>query len=339
MAAKRGTKQKKYSGGQVPGMDFLKKLHPAVKAPLGTAVPLREFWGTAGKLALEERQLIVNQALVLIGENYAHLPLKRSIHAIDPVQALTLLKYDLENKTPSTMCSEIEFHNTMIRIFSSMRDLHTNYLLPNPFNRKFAFLPFNLEEYFEAGRRRYQISHLVSGFSHPTFKTGVEITGWSGVPIDRAVEISADRNAGSNAAARHARGLQYLALRPLILSLPPDEEWVDVDYIDSDGVDRAQRFYWMVSDSPPDFVSGVSNTAALGLDIEMEAATQAKRILFAPEAEAADRRRRNPSSKSAASKADIPTTLPKVFRARTIATSQGSIGHLRIFTFGVEDPE
>ena len=230
---------------------FLKKTNTAVRSVLGAAVPLQTFWATTGTLTLAERKLIVEQALVLFSENYVHLPLKRTIHATDPVQALKLLQYRLEATTPSTLGSEVAFHSELLRIFASVRDLHTNYLLPAPFNDKFAFLPFNLEEYFDAaGVRHYQVSHLVQGFTHPTFKLGVEILGWSGVPIERAVELNADRNAGSNAAARHARGLQFLALRPLVRSLPPDEEWVDVAYR-SGTTTKTERCMWMVADTPP----------------------------------------------------------------------------------------
>ena len=39
----------------------------------------------------EEREDIVEQALVLMEQLYVHLPLKRAMHAIDPVQRLKLL--------------------------------------------------------------------------------------------------------------------------------------------------------------------------------------------------------------------------------------------------------
>lgn len=37
----------------------------------------------------------------------------------------------------------------MTEIFTSIRDLHTNYLLPAPFNGMTAFLPFMVEDYIE----------------------------------------------------------------------------------------------------------------------------------------------------------------------------------------------
>ena len=37
--------------------------------------------------------------------------------------------------------------------------------------------------------------------------------------------------------------------------------------------------------------------------------------------------------------ADLPTSLPGVFRARTVSTPSGTFGHIRIFTFSVDDPD
>jgi hypothetical protein len=310
--------------------------HSAVRSVLAAAAPIATFWETVGTLTLAERRRIVEQALVLIGENYVHLPLKRTMHATDPAQALRLLKYRLDSATTATMGSEIAFHSEMLRIFASVRDLHTNYLLPAPFADKIAFLPFDVEEYYANGVRRYQVSHVVQGFTHPKFEAGVEIIAWSGVPIERAVDISADRNAGSNPAARHARGLQFLALRPLVRSLPPDEEWVEVDYIDLRGTRRRLRFDWMVfspnAQSAAGRPSGRASSAALGIDLEMEMATRAKRVLFAPAVVAASRRRPRLTTRAAAGDSDVPTAMPNAFRARSVTTLQGPVGHLRIFT-------
>ena len=54
--------------------------------------------------------------------------------------------------------------------------------------------------------------------------------GWNGVPIERAIEINGESQAGSNPDARFARGLDNLTIRPLNSSLPPDEHWVDILY-------------------------------------------------------------------------------------------------------------
>ncbi|MGA5760690.1 hypothetical protein [Nonomuraea bangladeshensis] len=35
----------------------------------------------------------------------------------------------------------------------------------------------------------------------------------------------------------------------------------------------------------------------------------------------------------------VPTSMPSVFRARSVATASGTYGHLRVFTFNVQDPD
>ena len=145
------------------------------------------------------------------------------MHGVDPIQNLKLIRHRLEQSTAAAMPSEYEFHRQMLEVFTSVRDLHTNYMLPTPFNNAVAFLPFNIEEYFdEDGEPHYIASHFMQGFSHRHFKPGVEITSWSGVPIDRAIDVIAERHAGSNPAARHARGVDGMTFRPLRMAMPPD---------------------------------------------------------------------------------------------------------------------
>src|SRR5918992_5030495 len=159
---------------------------------LGAETTLREFIAEAGELSTAERARLVDQARVLIEDLYVHLPLKRAMHAVDPVQRLKLLRYRLERM------SERRFHDELIRIFTGLRDLHTNYILPAPYQSKTAFLPFLIEEYFEDGEPRFIVSKTFPGFEHPTFKAGVTLRYWNGVPIERAVDLNADRQAGSN---------------------------------------------------------------------------------------------------------------------------------------------
>ncbi len=98
------------------------------------------------------------------------------------------------------------------------------------------------------------ISRLISFRDSRTthFKKGVEITTWNGVPIRRAIEVSADQHAGSNSAARHARGVDGLTLAALRRSPPPDAVWVIIGYIDLNGVEREMKQEWLVIPTLPD---------------------------------------------------------------------------------------
>jgi hypothetical protein len=130
---------------------------------------------TTGKLSSADRQVLVEQALILLEMFYVHMPLKRAMHAIDPIQRLRLLKYRVVQMFEKQKMSEVSFHNEITRIFTSLRDLHANHMLPLPYGDKVAYLPFQIEEYLEGEQRKYIVSRLASGFNNPTFKPGVEV--------------------------------------------------------------------------------------------------------------------------------------------------------------------
>ena len=85
----------------------------AANPQLGAIITLPDFLATAGALTPAQRRTIVGQALTLIDDLYVHLPLKRAMHAVDPVQRLKLLRRRLASVT------ERDFHDEMISIFGS----------------------------------------------------------------------------------------------------------------------------------------------------------------------------------------------------------------------------
>ncbi|MEU5049209.1 S41 family peptidase [Streptomyces sp. NPDC021096] len=309
---------------------------------LVASAALSNFLATANTLTLAERRLLVEQALVLFEQNYVHLPLKMAMHAVNPVQRLRVMRRRLERQTEDTMPKEWIFHAELSEIFHSVRDLHTNYLLPNPFAGKIAFLPFLIEEYIDEEGSHFLVTHVAQDLSAFGFAPGAEITHWSGIPIATAVDLNAARYAGSNASARHSRGLQSLTVRPLRIHLPPLEEWVTISFIDRDGTERELRQEWQIRDNLPTFVDtdALSTAAACqGLDLDADETNRAKLALFAPGALARER-------SAAQGTADLPeprqgelvTTMSTVFKAREVRTSFGTFGHIRIFTFNVQSP-
>ncbi|WP_206062100.1 S41 family peptidase [Nonomuraea basaltis] len=311
---------------------------------LAEAVELRDFLRTAGALTLADRRTLVQQALVLIEQNYVHLPLKAAMHAVNPIQRLRLLGLRLNRQTETTMDPEWRFHTELSEIFHSVRDLHTNYLLPQPFSSKIAYLPYQIEEFYQGEDRHYVVTRIVEGFSAPGFGPGVEVTHWNGVPIDRAVDVNAARFAGGNPAARHSRGLQSLTIRPLRIHVPPDEDWVVLNYVDADGIAKELREKWRITDNLPPFVNAdelTSAAVAQGLDLGTDEIGRAVKLLYVPqvitEQESADVA--GLTAEPAQPGADVPTSMPGVFRARSVVTASGTYGHIRVFTFNVNDPD
>lgn len=324
---------------------FVADMAEPVRDHLAGSTDLPDFLRTAGTLSLDERKLLVEQAIVLLEQNYVHLPLKVAMHAVNPVQRLRVIHAQLERSDPGIVGPEWRFHAALSAVFHSVRDLHTNYLLPAPFNTKIAYLPFQVEEYADNGEPHHLISRLVQGYPAPAgFAPGAEVTHWSGIPIAQAIAINAARFAGSNEAARHSRGLESLTLRALRSHLPPDEEWVTVSYVGTDGQPAELREKWLVADNLPSMtgdLDSVSEAAgAMGLDLDADEANRARKLLFAPHVVALEQHGAALGSlgKETAEGEDLPSEMPGVFRARRVATPSGEFGHIRIFTFGVNDP-
>ena len=109
---------------------------------LGAMVTLPEFrTGLAtDALTADDRHRLVDQAEALLEGLYVHLPLKRAMHAVDPLQRLRLLRHRIPELT------EDEFHRTLLQTFLDLRDLHTNYILPQRYQRT-AFLGILVERH------------------------------------------------------------------------------------------------------------------------------------------------------------------------------------------------
>jgi hypothetical protein len=310
--------------------------HPANAMRLANF--LRAFEKT-GRLSRRERLRIVDQALLLLEMNYVHLPLKRAMHAIDPIQRLKLLRFRLLEMKDSELPGEMQFHRRMLEIFASTRDLHTLYLLPAPFREHVAYLPFLIEQYFERNRKherveKFMVSRVVPNFyqSIPkagpevlSFQPGVEVLYWNGVPIRRAIELNGETQAGSNVEARFARGLDNLTVRPLETSMPPDEMWVNLTYRSEMGTPLTLTQEWLVyktsaAGTPPLASKSTKNKRA-AIDIKKTKINQVRRTLFV--------RRNVPVRKS----------LQHTLYAETRNVDGREFGYIRLFSFDVDEPD
>ena len=297
--------------------------------PRSTATDLGAFLRSSGRraqLSRQERLRIVDQALLLMEMNYVHLPMKRAIHAINPIQQLKLLKFQLAEGNVK-LESTIEFHRRMASIFASTRDLHTLYLLPEPYRGCTAYLPFLIEQCHERGAERYLVTRTAIGEGAPTasddgrparFERGVEVLAWNGVPIVRAIQINAESQAGSNTAARFARGLDNLTIRPLNSTLPPDELWVDIVFRAKNGVVGSHRAYWLVHDADARAPS-TPPSRKRALDLKRTRILEVKKTLY-------------PRDDSAALGA-----IKEVMYAKKKRVNGRTVGYVRLFSFDVDD--
>jgi Peptidase family S41 len=300
-------------------------------------------------LSPADKRTLVTTALELIERFYVHLPLKRAMYAVNPAQRLRLLTRRLDADDPAL--TERAFYDELLGTFAELRDLHTSFILPEPFRSTTAYLPFSVETCQTKGACDYLVSHVIEGDAAidaaraQGFARGVTVTHWNGVPIDRAIAVNADRELGSNPAARRAQGLAAMTIRWLGQSLPPDEHWVDVTFLPltPKGADAATaRFAWRAFQQDAVNGHGVARAKAavrdaVGMDERGEVERQIRRALFRPPAAARARGTGRPSPKTATGDDAIASRLPDVFpTCRNITTRAGTFGYLRLATFNVE---
>ena len=279
------------------------------------------------RLSRQERLRIVEQALLLMEMNYVHLPMKRAIHAIDPIQQLKLLRFQLADWNEE-LENTIDFHRRMLSIFGSTRDLHTLYLLPEPYRDCTAYLPFLIELCFERDGPRFIVTRTAANGEAPApggdreapFERGVEVLGWNGVSIQRAIEINGELQSGSNPDARFARGLDNLTIRPLNSSLPPDEHWVDILYRAKNGVIASHREYWLVHTTrDADESSTPHSRKRAALDLKRKRILEVKKKLYPRDDNA-----------TLGSIKDVLYALKKT-------VNEQAVGYIRLFSFDVDD--
>lgn len=317
----------------------------AAFAKLGKVRPIADLATMKNDLSAEDRVLIVDQALIVIEQLYTHLQMKRVRHAIDPAQALRVLRDEAAG------LDDLRFHNEMLRIFKSLRDIHTAYTAPPPFAHQTAFLPFLLESCVGAdGRTRYLVTRVLNGFDHPTFKPGVEITHWHGAPIGRAIARNAEREEGSNPDSRTALGSLFMTVRWLGACLVPEEDWVILGYRHAAGEAEIRLPWSMLELNDPSLRFAIQTVwlfeedtrgrpegppLSLQLDHAMNVRTQVeqqtRRHLFTGRGDTAPAARRAPP--------ELASTLPHLMTAEWLLDPRSgeSYGYLRLRAFEHEN--
>jgi hypothetical protein len=324
----------------VPAEALAAQRGPRLTDALAAAGPRSGAAPAAGRAgaALDggQRLEVVDTLASVLGGAYCHLPQKRAGYAVDPVQALALLRRHCVQLTDG------EFHLAVTELVTGLRDAHTRYVGPAAFGDEVATLGFLVEQYGPDSAPRFLVSKVAegAGIDEPGFQAGVELEWWNGVPFARAVDLYASRETGGRPDARRARALESLTFRALRYGPPPDEHRVDIGYRTRRGAARELRVPWRVVDpgrAPSAVRPGSAASLKLAANLAAEAVRGAKKLLFAPGAWQADRDGAAADRTGAASGDWLATSLPDVLAARELRTRRRRLGYLRIWSFDVDD--
>jgi hypothetical protein len=156
------------------------------------SIPLPDFRQQLPGLSRDERNLILDQARIVLGQNYVHLTDKRRLTLVDPVAACELLRAKVATWGSSAE-AELMFHEELLGVFHGIRDRHTRYLLPAPLADATAFLPFTVDIANDQGAEVAIVTELLPELDgRRNFLPGIRVTHWNGVSIDRLLGLGVD---------------------------------------------------------------------------------------------------------------------------------------------------
>ena len=278
---------------------------------------------------------VVDAFIRLVEGLYAHLPLKRAMYGIDPVQQLRRLKQRLPLVTK-------DFNRELGDIIRSLRDAHTIYVGPASLAGQVARLPFLTEQHGPPDAPRYMVSKVAPELiDDPDFVEGVELEWWNGVPIATAIDARARQELGGRPDSGRARAVESLTFRSLRHEQPPDEQWVVVGYRSLERAEREVRTPWsvIVPGAGPAPIR-VASAAAAAVAVNPGAADvrRAKKLMFN---QALWQKEEDLASASVEIDAagNVSGRFADNVSARTLKTSAGTFGHLRLWGFDLPDDD
>src|SRR5580698_3830860 len=193
--------------------------------------PLAAFLHSAESQALtpEEKDIVVQEATFLIGKLYPHLPFKEQLY--ESARPLEMLQHANASQ------GERDWHASVIDSVSSVVDAHTLYGLPSPYVDAVAFLPFELQLYWDRDQSPHFVVTALMRTDRPPscFGPGCEIVSWNGDRADVHIPTSRGRMPSGNHYAKIRRGTLLATVLPLRFCQPPAEDVARLEYIPAGG--------------------------------------------------------------------------------------------------------
>ncbi|MEP7112382.1 MAG: S41 family peptidase [Ilumatobacteraceae bacterium] len=286
-----------------------------------------------------ERTNIITMFTNLLDGLYVHLPLKRAMYGIDPVQQLRRLH------ERARLMTDEAFHREIGGILTNLRDAHTAYIAPSPLAGTAARLPFLVEQFGSDSGARFIVSKVIPELvTDAKFVEGVELIEWNGVPIADAVRRRGESERGGRPDSAMARALDSLTFRPLGIGPPPDERWVIVGYRnDDDAPMREHRFDWrFIYPGPAPDAAHPTAPAAAATAIHPDRALvrRAKKLSFNAELWQTERQDRVAAAGvGVADNGWITGQFQDNVSARVVSVAGRDYGYLRLWSFELSDDD
>ena len=294
----------------------------------------------APTLTVSERVQVLTELGRMIEGIYVHLPLKRAMYGIDPVQQLRRLRDRAGAKT----MDEQAFHAEVARILQGLRDAHTTYIGPMAIEGVVARLPLLVEQFGPETSPRFLVSKTIADLiDDPDLTEGVELEYWNGTPIADAVRRHAADERGGRPDSGMARAVDSLTFRALGYMPMPLEHWVVVGYRTATGAQKETRLMWrfiMPGEGPEPVRPTEAAATAAAIHPDRSVIRRAKKLSFNPglwRTERADRADRQLPMEATTDW--MAGRFQDNVSARKIPISAAEYGYLRLWSFDLVDDD
>ena len=277
---------------------------------------------------------VIRAAKIVLEKINPHRFIHLNIFKVDPVAELR--KFEKEIKKSTT---NYEFHERMREIFQSMNDLHTRYFRPAPLNMTFAFIGFDMKEFFEKGSRepKYVVDDITPSLLPTDAKLdeGSEILSIDGMDVQKVIRKLGKDSSASNNAAKDAIGISRLTSRPLVVDSAPSKPTMTVKFRNSLGKKFTEVYPWIyLKITEESMMSAIFSSLLVGnpvfpKEIDEETDKHIRRSAKLAHTNIASVRLRSKNR----TVVPVNELYTNVFSAEIINTSRGRIGKLNIMRF------
>ena len=190
------------------------------------------------KYNLEQRSQIIQQSHLLF-TMYANRDLKVKLYGtqIDPIPRLNELSQKVARM------SDYEFHMSMFRIYSDLRDLHQTYSFPVPYSCYRTIIPLQFSRVVSNHTHLYVVSKKFDEFTNVFGKgwldkinIGDVLSSVDGVAIDTWINKNLARFSGANTEGGYARAIEGLIYRSMAYRPLPERNAVTFGFLGHKGV-------------------------------------------------------------------------------------------------------
>jgi hypothetical protein len=210
----------------------------------------------------DQRQLVANQAQILLRDLYVHRYEKIAYYgpSVDPVPAIEEIVEHAATMSDSDLQLGIE------HIFSATRDLHTNYFMPAPYACYSTFLPFNLTELHGDRETRLVVSGTYPGWASydpevAAMQTGDQLVSYNGASAEDALEALVVEGAGANYDGGRRRAMEAMTFRFQQMQPVPNEDAAALVLRRQDGTTYTVSLPWITYNSCADTGSSGGSAA------------------------------------------------------------------------------